>query len=53
VAAVDRERRARGIRRRTVPRRSRRAPARDRIKERTPTWKRQRLDGGTTEWVNL
>jgi len=25
----------------------------DRIKERTPIWKRQHLDGGTTEWVNL
>jgi molybdopterin synthase catalytic subunit len=25
----------------------------DRIKERTPIWKRQYLDGGTTEWVNL
>ena len=47
------ERRARGIRCRTVPRRSRRTPARYRIKDRTPTWKRQRLDGGTTEWVNL
>ena len=25
----------------------------DRIKERTPIWKRQHLDGGSTEWVNL
>lgn len=25
----------------------------DRIKERTPIWKRQHLEGGTTEWVNL
>lgn len=25
----------------------------DRIKERTPIWKRQYLAGGTTEWVNL
>ncbi|GAA1523724.1 molybdopterin synthase catalytic subunit [Agromyces terreus] len=25
----------------------------DRIKEHTPIWKRQHLDGGTTEWVNL
>ncbi|MFD4421144.1 molybdenum cofactor biosynthesis protein MoaE [Agromyces sp. NPDC058484] len=25
----------------------------DRIKERTPIWKRQHLDGGATEWVNL
>lgn len=25
----------------------------DRIKERTPIWKRQHLAGGTTEWVNL
>ena len=25
----------------------------DRIKERTPIWKRQYLEGGTTEWVNL
>ena len=25
----------------------------DHIKERTPIWKRQHLDGGTTEWVNL
>ncbi|MFC9916839.1 molybdenum cofactor biosynthesis protein MoaE [Agromyces binzhouensis] len=25
----------------------------DRIKERTPIWKRQHLDGGTSEWVNL
>jgi molybdopterin synthase catalytic subunit len=25
----------------------------DRIKEQTPIWKRQHLDGGTTEWVNL
>ena len=41
------------IRRRTVPRRSRCAPPRDRIKECTPIWKRKHLDGGTTEWVNL
>lgn len=25
----------------------------DRIKERTPIWKRQYLEGGATEWVNL
>ena len=25
----------------------------DRIKERTPIWKRQHLEGGATEWVNL
>ncbi|WP_353814704.1 molybdenum cofactor biosynthesis protein MoaE [Agromyces sp. SYSU T00266] len=25
----------------------------DRIKERTPIWKRQHLAGGATEWVNL
>ena len=25
----------------------------DRIKERTPIWKRQHLAGGTTEWVSL
>jgi len=25
----------------------------DRIKERTPIWKRQHLGNGTTEWVNL
>ncbi|HWH26819.1 MAG TPA: molybdenum cofactor biosynthesis protein MoaE [Pseudolysinimonas sp.] len=25
----------------------------DRIKEKTPIWKRQHLTGGTTEWVNL
>ena len=25
----------------------------DRIKQRTPIWKRQHLEGGTTEWVNL
>ena len=25
----------------------------DRIKEHTPIWKRQHLEGGTTEWVNL
>ncbi|BDZ55176.1 molybdenum cofactor biosynthesis protein MoaE [Agromyces marinus] len=25
----------------------------DRIKERTPIWKRQHLEGGTSEWVNL
>ncbi len=25
----------------------------DRIKERTPIWKRQHLTSGTTEWVNL
>ena len=25
----------------------------DRIKERTPIWKRQHLEGGTTEWGNL
>ncbi|WP_353826459.1 molybdenum cofactor biosynthesis protein MoaE [Agromyces sp. SYSU T0242] len=25
----------------------------DRIKERTPIWKRQHLDGGASEWVNL
>ncbi|KRE23037.1 molybdenum cofactor biosynthesis protein MoaE [Agromyces sp. Soil535] len=25
----------------------------DRIKERIPIWKRQHLEGGTTEWVNL
>lgn len=25
----------------------------DRIKERTPIWKRQHLEGGITEWVNL
>lgn len=25
----------------------------DRIKERTPIWKRQHLEGGSTEWVNL
>lgn len=25
----------------------------DRIKQRTPIWKRQHLDGGATEWVNL
>lgn len=25
----------------------------DRIKEHTPIWKRQHLEGGATEWVNL